>query len=94
MGIADNEKNDESDPNTVLSRKAFGNFSKSVLMIIIVLIMMAPLYPLLRWTQESVDSEKVGKIFLLQTSCVFIFALALTACTTAKRHEIFTASVG
>ena len=63
-------------------------------MIIIVLMMVAPLYPLLRWTQQNVDSMKIGKIFLLQTSCVFIFALALTACTTAERHEIFTAAVG
>lgn len=59
----------------------------------IALFLTLPLYPLFHWSQSpNLDGATMAKIMGLQTSCTLLFGLVLTACTTAKRHEIFTAS--
>lgn len=68
--------------------------SKTLLIVLVATLLSAPLYPLFHWTQgEKLDGTRMAMIMALQTSCTILFAVVLTACTTAKRHEIFTASV-
>ncbi len=63
-----------------------------ILILLIFSLLSGPLYPLYVWTQDAIYAKTMAAIMGLQGGCTMVFGVVLAACTTAKRHEIFTAS--
>ncbi|KAF7562369.1 hypothetical protein G7046_g1783 [Stylonectria norvegica] len=79
--------------NVVLCVSRLRAFTMTIMIGMMMLLLTAPLYPLFYWSRvEKLDAKTMAAIMLLQTSCTCVFGVVLRLCTTAKRHEIFTAS--
>lgn len=67
-------------------------FKTSLLIVLLMALLSAPLYPLYRWTQtDPLDGRTIAMIMGLQCSCTLLFGTVLAACTKARRVEIFMA---
>lgn len=63
----------------------------AVLVILIMTLLSAPLYPLYIWTDtDKLDGRGIARILGLQCGCALLFGTVLAACTRARWVEIIT----
>lgn len=64
----------------------------TVLVILIMALLSAPLYPLYMWTDtDKLNGRGIAMILGLQCGCALLFGTVLAACTKARWVEIITA---
>ncbi|CAJ2507328.1 Uu.00g085140.m01.CDS01 [Anthostomella pinea] len=76
----------------IYSTKRILIFKMMILIAVMLVLLSGPLYPLYWWSQSNMDGLTMAKIMGLQCCCAMVFGLVLSVCTTAKRHEMLTAS--
>lgn len=91
--LQEQRKSHDKAPNTIVySPYRIHIFKTSLLIVLLMALLTVPLYPLYDWTKDGdLDGKTIAGIMGLQCGCTLAFGVVLTACTKARRVEIFMA---